>query len=690
MTQISQSCPNCGGDLKAVSDELLHCPYCESDFENHSSRRRSDILQKFLDQTKIEYVNNQRRNLYDAVCAKYISKNEVQQYATEIKKLLPDDFQANFYLEALSGDSKKINALIREIDVEENYELLQPVIYFLVASLQGEFLLELNLLIERAYKKRDLSLYSRYATKLSEEAAKVSAGVYETFMPRDVFIAYSSKDMKIVSTLCEELEEQGFSCFVAARNLRHGVGSVENYDEALKEAMNNCTCFLFVSTVNSRKFDCDAVRKEIPYIKATDICNAPAAFRNNYKLLPSVYKKPRIEYRLDMARSATDRITNEFFEGCEWVYDTDGIIDRLVQILSATPEDIFAEETASVGNVPSPAPTPAPAPVQPKVCNHVEVIDPAVKATCTTPGRTEGSHCQLCGEVLRQSVPIAPRGHEFGMWKVTKQASCTEDGKQERTCHCGEKETKMIASFGGHQPGKWETVKEATETEEGLKVKKCGVCGEHTAEEKIPALPDLKKYSKGLAYKVNEDGKTCSITGQGTCEDKDILIPREIDGYRVTSIGDRSFHYCTSLTSIEIPNSVTSIGESAFVGCHSLTSIEIPNSVTSIGKSAFEGSGLMSVTIGNGVTSIAMSAFKNCTSLTSVVIPSSVTRIGFFAFHNCHNLTSFVYGGTRAQWKSISKGHPWDGDTLMMSLETVAFSDYTVHCTDGILKRFDK
>ena len=85
MTQISQSCPNCGGDLKAVSGELLHCPYCESDFENHSSRRRSDILHEFLDQTKIEYVNNQRRNLYNAVCAKYISKNEVHQYATEIK-----------------------------------------------------------------------------------------------------------------------------------------------------------------------------------------------------------------------------------------------------------------------------------------------------------------------------------------------------------------------------------------------------------------------------------------------------------------------------------------------------------------------------------------------------------------------------------------------------------------------------
>jgi hypothetical protein len=57
----------------------------------------------------------------------------------------------------------------------------------------------------------------------------------------------------------------------------------------------------------------------------------------------------------------------------------------------------------------------------------------------------------------------------------------------------------------------------------------------------------------------------------------------------VTSIGDRVFYKCTSLTGITIPDSVTSIGSSAFSGCTSLTSIIIPDSVTSIGYSAFSG-----------------------------------------------------------------------------------------------------
>ena len=43
--------------------------------------------------------------------------------------------------------------------------------------------------------------------------------------------------------------------------------------------------------------------------------------------------------------------------------------------------------------------------------------------------------------------------------------------------------------------------------------------------------------------------------------------------YSVTSIGERAFEYCSSLTSVTIPNSVTSIGYSAFYDCSSLIDI---------------------------------------------------------------------------------------------------------------------
>ena len=112
-------------------------------------------------------------------------------------------------------------------------------------------------------------------------------------------------------------------------------------------------------------------------------------------------------------------------------------------------------------------------------------------------------------------------------------------------------------------------------------------------------------------------------------------------GNSVTSIGDYAFCNCFSLASLTIPNSVTSIGNSAFADCFSLTSITIPNSVMSIGESAFSGcSSLASITIPNRVTSIGNRAFEACYSLTSITIPSSVTSIGDIAFADCEGLTS--------------------------------------------------
>jgi len=127
----------------------------------------------------------------------------------------------------------------------------------------------------------------------------------------------------------------------------------------------------------------------------------------------------------------------------------------------------------------------------------------------------------------------------------------------------------------------------------------------------------------------------------------DIDIPETITYenmvYRVTSIGDDAFFFCTNMTSVVIPNSVTTIGKEAFIHCESLTSVTIPNSVKTINHSAFAYcTSLKSVNLGNGLTSVDEMAFLNCTSLTSVVIPSSLTYIGDGMFHTCTSLTSVV------------------------------------------------
>lgn len=87
-----------------------------------------------------------------------------------------------------------------------------------------------------------------------------------------------------------------------------------------------------------------------------------------------------------------------------------------------------------------------------------------------------------------------------------------------------------------------------------------------------------------------------------------IVIPQSIvyegNDYIVTSLGNRCFYTCSSLTSVTLPNSITSLGDYCFSSCSGLTSITLPNSITSLGKYCL----------------------FNCTKLTKIVLPSTLSR----------------------------------------------------------------
>ena len=142
----------------------------------------------------------------------------------------------------------------------------------------------------------------------------------------------------------------------------------------------------------------------------------------------------------------------------------------------------------------------------------------------------------------------------------------------------------------------------------------------------------------GINYYL--DGSEARVSDNRYYSGSKIIIPNSVlyDGknYPVTSIADRAFDFCISLTEVTIPNSVFSIGGSAFEGCTGLTTVTIGNSVTTIEFSAFSDcTNLATVTIGNSVTAIGNMAFSDCTSLTEVTIPNSVISIGSNAFANC-------------------------------------------------------
>lgn len=114
---------------------------------------------------------------------------------------------------------------------------------------------------------------------------------------------------------------------------------------------------------------------------------------------------------------------------------------------------------------------------------------------------------------------------------------------------------------------------------------------------------------------------------------------------------DLAFSYCSSLTSITIPNCVTSVGPGVFQYCLSLTSVTIPSSVTSI----------------------EMSAFLGCTSLTNIAIPNSVTSIGNRAFYKCAKLKFVELGqGFNCNHLNLSSSTLYSRETIVSWLNALA------------------
>ena len=193
------------------------------------------------------------------------------------------------------------------------------------------------------------------------------------------------------------------------------------------------------------------------------------------------------------------------------------------------------------------------------------------------------------------------------------------------------------------------------------------------------------------AFTYVNHGDSIEITGFDNSI-SDVVIPSEIEGLPVTAISVGAF-YLSTITSIEVPDSVTSIGEMAFLGCTSLKSVKLSTGVAKIDKNAFGScSALQEIQVAkdnpnfsslngvlyskkqdtlviypaaktdaayiipSGVTSVAMYAFSENPYLETLTIPNSLIKVGDSAFYNCKNLRAVSYNGTEEEWNQITIG----------------------------------
>lgn len=163
-----------------------------------------------------------------------------------------------------------------------------------------------------------------------------------------------------------------------------------------------------------------------------------------------------------------------------------------------------------------------------------------------------------------------------------------------------------------------------------------------------------------LAYSINNNEGTCTVTKYISFGAKEIVIPETIENHRVTEIGAYAFANRATLTSLSLPEGVTDIGMAAFYECKNLDTLTLPKSVTSIGSYAFFGcNGLTSVSIPETVCDIGAGVFEGCNNLKTAMIPTSAIyalpaqsitsvvitggrSIGNSAFRDFKNLTSIT------------------------------------------------
>ena len=142
------------------------------------------------------------------------------------------------------------------------------------------------------------------------------------------------------------------------------------------------------------------------------------------------------------------------------------------------------------------------------------------EATCTENGLQERV-CE-CGE--KESEVVEAKGHTFGEWTTTVEPTCA-DGERQRVCSdCGYVEKEVIEAVSEHTFGEWTVETSATCTEAGRETRVCGVCG----EEEFRSIDALgHDYDEG------------QVTTEATCTEdgvKTFTCQREGCGHSYTEV----------------------------------------------------------------------------------------------------------------------------------------------------------
>lgn len=129
-------------------------------------------------------------------------------------------------------------------------------------------------------------------------------------------------------------------------------------------------------------------------------------------------------------------------------------------------------------------------------------------------------------------------------------------------------------------------------------------------------------------------GAGIRITGYNGFNAESIVIPEEIEGLPVISIGEEAFINIEA-SEITLPPTIKIIMRGAFEGCKNLKHIALPKDIEILRESCFSTCGLTRAYIPNGVRVIPERCFCLCRSLSQVYLGDNIREIHSWAFWHC-------------------------------------------------------
>ena len=174
---------------------------------------------------------------------------------------------------------------------------------------------------------------------------------------------------------------------------------------------------------------------------------------------------------------------------------------------------------------------------------HTAVTDKAVPATCTTDGKTAGSHCSVCGKVIKAQTVIKATGHKSSNWIVDKPAAIGVKGSKHKECTvCGKVlETAEIPALSKQNiSSATVTLSKSTYVYDG-KAKKPSV----TVKLGGKTLKNGTDYTVSYSNNVKAGTATVKITGKGDYTGsvtKNFNIKNDFKQATITGISNKTYN----------------------------------------------------------------------------------------------------------------------------------------------------